>query len=502
MIRGLEMKEYVLSIDRGTTQIKVCLVDNSGQQVAVVSRPSPKMVSSEKEWYEQDMNEIYDETASAIQDMLSYGYSAENIKAVGVTGQGNGIFLIDKAGLPIRPAIMPMDERASAICESMDKKGISSQIKQINFFGVPSCSPLALLNWIKDNEPEKYEKICYVLSCKDWIRFRLTGEVGTDITDTSGAGLVDMQTGTYSNRIFKLADLEGVWKKMPEIHAPFEIAGMISKKAEKETGLKTGTPVVYGAHDIAACALGTGMREKGDLAIAAGTFGICLGVLSEPQLIGKYSTTLKHVLPDKWLSHYSIRAFGNSLDWFIRLLCEEEIREAQKRGLSVYTVLEEKIDVSKTVDILVRPYIYGSMTGEDAGDILRIRPWHTKADIIQSIYQGLAYAFTEAIQWYREALGTEKVYICGGGAKSRVIGQLIADVSGIPVYASTEKEETCKGAALCAWMGLDRSLGSELIRNASKSSNIWKPNVALYEKHQENLEAISKMNQHLWRSRV
>lgn len=255
MIRGLEMKEYVLSIDRGTTQIKVCLVDNSGQQVAVVSRPSPKMVSSEKEWYEQDMNEIYDETASAIQDMLSYGYSAENIKAVGVTGQGNGIFLIDKAGLPIRPAIMPMDERASAICESMDKKGISSQIKQINFFGVPSCSPLALLNWIKDNEPEKYEKICYVLSCKDWIRFRLTGEVGTDITDTSGAGLVDMQTGTYSNRIFKLADLEGVWKKMPEIHAPFEIAGMISKKAEKETGLKTGTPVVYGAHDIEACAL-------------------------------------------------------------------------------------------------------------------------------------------------------------------------------------------------------------------------------------------------------
>ena len=492
------MNKYVVGIDRGTTQIKAALLDETGRIVKVACTSSPPNLACRLGYFEQDMEDIFLETAKAVQSLFDNTYRPEDVVAVGVAGQGNGVFLLDKEKRPLMNAIMPIDERASIQSGTAKKTGVEEAMRKINCFGIPSCSPLALLRWLKENRKEEYDKIGTVFFCKDWIRYRLTGIIGTDRTDPSGAGLFDIAKNSYSKELFRMMDIGEVFEALPEAHESYEIAGYVTKEAAEMTGLNEGTRVVYGAHDIAAGSLGTGGLKEGDVTLVAGTMGVCLGVLDKPMMIGEYGTTLNSIVPGKWITHYSTRSFGPTLKWFIDLLCTKEIAQAEADGRSVFDHIEETINYRQPTDVLVRPYLFGSMVASDTAEIFNLSSGHKREDVLLGVYQGMAYSFVEALEWYIEALNCKHAYLCGGGANSNLFGQLLADASGIPIYASAEKEETCRGAGLCAWIGIDREHGME-IAGSTDTRRVWQPDSKNYDNHQRNIKMIVEINRKAWR---
>ena len=295
-----------------------------------------------------------------------------------------------------------------------------------------------------------------------------------------------------------MLDIPEALAALPPVHASSEVAGYVTKEAAALTGLAAGTPVVYGAHDIAAGSLGTGGLKEGDVTLVAGTMGVCLGVLDKPRMVGAYGTTLNSIVAGKWLTHYSTRSFGPSLQWFIELLCTRELELAKADGRSVFAHIEETIGNRGPTDVLVRPYLFGSMTASDRGEILNLTPSHRREDVLLGVYQGLAYSFAEALQWYIRELNCKQAYLCGGGANSSLLGQILADTAGIPICASAEKEETCRGAGLCAWLGLNRTHGLEIAGQVN-TKQVWQPNPEYYDAHQRNLQQIIAINQRVWR---
>ena len=492
------MAHYVVGIDRGTTQIKAALIDERGCITKVVCLPSPPNIAEKPGYFEQDMDAIFNETAKAVRRLFDDTHRPEEVLAVGIAGQGNGIFLLDRQNRPLMNAIMPIDERAAEIARAAKASGLAAALRESNGFGLPACCPLALLRWLKEQHREIYDNIGTVLFCKDWLRYRLTGCLGTDKTDPSGAGLFDLAKGEYGEELFQQLDIAEMFTALPPAHESSEIAGYVTKEAAALTGLTEGTPVVYGAHDIAAGSLGTGGLQEGDVTLVAGTMGVCLGVLDKPRMVGAYGTTLNGIVAGKWLTHYSTRSFGPTLQWFIELLCTRELELAKTDGRSVFAHIEETIGSRGPTDVLVRPYLFGSMTASDRGEILNLAPDHRREDVLLGVYQGLAYSFAEALQWYVQELSCKRAYLCGGGANSRLFGQLLADASGIPICASAEKEETCRGAGLCAWLGLDREQGLRIAGQVN-TKQVWQPNPEYYDAHQRNMQQIIAINQRVWR---
>lgn len=225
--------------------------------------------------------------------------------------------------------------------------------------------------------------------------------------------------------------------------------------------------------------------------------GVCLGVLNTPRMVGAYATTLNSILPGRWLTHYSTRSFGPTLQWFIDLLCTRELEAAKADGRSVFSHIEETIDNRRFTDVLVRPYLFGSVTADDKGEIRNLSPSHRREDVMLGVYQGLAYSFAEALHWYIRDLKCSKAYLCGGGAGSQLFGQLLADAAGIEISASAEKEETCRGAGICAWIGVNRMHGLRIAESVSEKQ-MWHPNPEYYDMHQENLKQIIAINQKVW----
>jgi L-xylulokinase len=481
--KNLDMKptnsaSYLLGIDNGLTMTKAVVFNVDGVALGVGSvrtvanTPHPR-------WTERDMLDIWGCCVKAIRIALEKAnVDVHKIVAVGVTAHGDGVYMIDHDGEPVRPGILSLDSRAWDTIQMWKDNNVMDTALELTGQYPNQAAPATLLAWVKKFEPENYERIQYFMFCKDWIRFKLTGQVATDPTEAS-TSFTNVMTQQYSPAIFSLFELDELASKAPPILSPLEFAGKITHAAAIETGLLEGTPVGTGLHDVDACALGTGCFHPGQLSAIAGTYSINQVISSMP-VLSKDWACRNFLTPGLWNCMSISPASATNLEWFVRELCPSEIEKAQQMNLSAYAFVNEEIEkvLDEEICVFFLPFIYGSPHGEKANaGFMGIRGWHTRAHLLKAIYEGVVFNHKTHIDFLRAALPVTEVRLAGGGAKSKIWSQMFADALNLRTVVTDAEETGALGTAICAGFaaGLYSSLESA-VANTVRVLQVYEPN--------------------------
>ena len=265
---------YYLGLDNGGTTTKAALYSATGREIGVASVDT-KMYTPKPGYTERDMEEMWDANCQVIRDLLiKTGIDPSEIAGVACCGHGKGLYLWGKNNQPLRPGIISTDNRAWEYPVRWKQDGTHAQVFAKTYQHILACQPVSLLAWLKDNEPQYIDQIQYIFECKDYVRFRLTDEAYAEITDYSGANLVNLQTKDYDRELLGLFGLEELFDALPPLRLSTDICGTISAEAAARTGLKAGTPVAGGMFDIDACAIAVDAATEDRICMIAGTWSI------------------------------------------------------------------------------------------------------------------------------------------------------------------------------------------------------------------------------------
>ena len=450
------MPDYLLGIDNGGTVSKVVLLDLEGREVAAASRKGEALYPRPR-WVERDMHGIWRTTAEAIREVLATsGIRPQDVVAVGGTGHGNGLYAVDHAGNPLRYGILAIDSRAHALTERFAADGTAARSWKHVAQQIWPGLTVVLLRWIKDNEPDVYARLGSALLIKDYVKFRLTGVLASDVTELSGTGLLDLWQRAYSPELLDLFGLADAAPKLPLLHPIDAIIGRVTAEAAAETGLPEGVPVSAGIFDISANALAAGVLEIGQMCISAGTWSINEVVtptpVDNPTL---FQNTL--YLPDRCLLLEGSPTSASNLEWFVSQFYADTKAEADARGESVFELCNAEVAalMPEGTSILFHPFLFGSnlQAGARAG-FYGVAGWHTRAHMLRAVYEGVAYSHLTHVERLRAAglaLGTAR--LTGGGSRSAVWAQMFADVLQLPIEVTRGQEMGARGAALAGGVG-------------------------------------------------
>jgi L-xylulokinase len=451
------MAEYLLGVDNGSTVSKAAIFDLAGREVQVASRTN-ELAYPHPGWTERDMKTLWPYTAAAIREAITRsGIDPKQIIGIGTTGHGNGIYLLDKEGRPLRPGIASMDTRAVDVIADWNGRNLHPQAFAYTLQAFWPGQPNALLAWFKQYEPEVYERIGSVLMIKDYVKFCLTGELTTDYTDFGGTSLMDVRHKSYSKELLELFGIPEVYEALPTPVESFEIAGKVTPEAAKATGLAVGTPVVGGVFDVQASALGSGVFEAGQVCIIAGTWSIneivTTGPLTDPNL---FMTDI-YTVPGLWIGIEASATSATNLEWFVKTFCFEEKMQAQQRAVSVYDVCNEMVASLPPggTDVIFHPFLFGSNVQATArAGFYGVAGWHTKTHLLRALYEGIVYSHLNHIEKLRAAgAKMDVVRLTGGGSRSQVWSQIFADTLQLPMEVAEGTEIGARGAAMSAGIG-------------------------------------------------
>jgi L-xylulokinase len=471
---------YLLGVDSGLTVTKAVVFDLDGNEVgAGEARPAQR--TPYPRWVERDLDEAWDACVAAIRRALTRaGVDGAAIAAVGPTAHGDSLYPIDERGRPVRPAILSLDSRAHGIldrwrAEHRDERAlvVTGQI--------PFASMLApVLTWLRENEPETLAGLRWALGCKDWLRYRLTGEIATDFTEVS-ATFTDVRTQTYSEEAFNLYDLLDLREKLPPVVGCAEIAGYVTSEAAAATGVAAGTPVAGGAHDVDATAVGAGCVHPGQLMMVAGTWSINQVIADLPATDPRW-VCRNFVAPGRWLAAGWSPASATNLEWFVRELCAADVQAAESQGISPYAFVNEEAAAvwDEPSSLVFHPFLYGSPHGDAASAaFLGLRGWHRRGHLLRAILEGVTFNHQTHVDALRSSFPIAEARLSGGGAQSPLWSQLFADALGLPVLTTDAKEAGARGAALLAGVaaGLYPSLGAAVER-ATRVLRTYEPDSA------------------------
>lgn len=475
------MGHYLLGIDNGNTVSKAALFDLHGKEIAVAgckvetAYPHPG-------WTERDMEALWQSTARAICEVLAKSdVSPEEIAGIGNCGHGNGLYLLDKQGKPLRNGIQSMDSRAADVITEWTRRSLAASIFPYTIQSLWPAQPNALLTWIKQHEPENYERIGAVLMCKDYIKYRLTGEVTGDYTDMSATSLLDVRSRRYSRDLMALYDLSEIYEALPPLKHCFEVAGQVTRSAAEETGLAAGTPVVGGMFDVDASAVGCGAVNVGQACIVAGTWSINEVITADPLVDPSLFMTTLFAEPGKFLSIEASATSATNLEWFVAQCCGDERAEAARRGISVYEVCSEEVAslAPDSTNIVFHPFLYGSNVQPTArAGFYGMAGWHTRAHLLRALYEGVVFCHLSHLEKLRAAgAQVSTARITGGGSRSQVWTQMFADTIQVPMEVSDGTEVGARGAALSAGVGTGVYRDyAEAVEQAVKIVRVQEPN--------------------------
>jgi xylulokinase len=448
-----------LGIDVGTTGCKAILIDPDGNLVASATTEYP-MATPRPLWAEQDPADWWRGCIASIRRVLQ-SVDARQVVGVGLTGQMHGLVLLDVRGRVLRPCIMWNDQRTGAQCaEITEKVGAKRLLELVGNPVLPGFTAPKIV-WVRENEPEIYHQIAHVLLPKDYIRYRLTGALATDVADASGTVLLDVQHRRWSVEMLAALDIPRTW--LPEVHESPVVSARISGDAAMETGLGVGTPVVGGAGDQEAQGVGGGIASEGLVSVTLGTSGVVFASSDsyrvEPE--GRLHAFC-HAIPDKWHLMGVMLSAAGSFRWFRDALAQAEVADARARNIDVYDLLTAQAAGAPagSEGLLFLPYLTGERTpypDPDARGVyfgLTLR--HTKAHMIRAVLEGVAYGLRDSLELMR-ALGLkiEQVRASGGGARSALWRQILADVFNSEIALLNIAEGAAYGAALLAGVGAE-----------------------------------------------
>lgn len=441
----------ILGIDNGLTVTKAVIFDFQGRQLAVARRNVPQ-IKPRAHFVERDMDVLWTQTAAAIHEALALSHlNTADIASVSVTAHGDGLYLLDAQKRPLGKGVLSLDSRAQSVVSAWDRSGMSLRIAEMSGQNPHASAPAAILAWIKDHQPERFEKIAHIISSKDWLRFCLTGEIATDRTEAS-TSFTDVTTQKYSRDIAVLFGLSDLFATLPEMRHSAEISGSVTAKAAELTGLKKGTPVATGLHDVTASALGIGAHSKGILGVVAGTYSINEVVSSAPKR-SPYWFCRNAIEPGQWNNMAISPSSTANYEWFLETFCDVELQHASTQNTSIHDQIGAEIDAgfARNSSVLFHPYLFGSPFGADASaSLMGLRGWHNRSDIIAAILEGIAFNHRHHVQDLQRGFTFEMAHLTGGTSRNPRIAQVFADVLGLPVKVARIDEAAAWGAAMCA----------------------------------------------------
>lgn len=473
---------YYLGIDCGGTFIKSAIFDVSGNMIAC-SRENVPVISEKSGYAERDMNDLWAICATVIRKTIEKSkLSSEQIKAIGISAQGKGLFLLDQDNNPLGKAILSSDQRALEIVKGWQKEEIPEKLYPITRQTLWTGHPVSILRWIKEFEPERYQKIGSILMSHDYLRFCLTGELSCEETNISESNLYNMNTGKYDPYLAELFGLEGVISKLPKIISANEVAGYVTKEAAELTGLAMGTVVVGGLFDVVSTALCADLDDETKLNAVLGTWSVVSGITAEidphqelPFVYGR------HAESGKFIVHEASPTSAGNLEWFVK----QWNLDYQEINNSISTL------EPATSSVLFVPFLYGSNAGLGMqGGFYGIQSHHTQAHLLQAIYEGVLFSLMHHLDRMLQRFPQAKILrVTGGPAKSNIWLQMLADFTGMRLEIPQVEETGCFGAALMAMQGIEEKNHSF----KAKPMKVVEPNPPYFAAYQAKYQRYKQL---------
>lgn len=473
---------YYLSIDAGTSIIKTVLF-NKQFELVCISSVKNKVITDENGKSEIDMNKFWSLTSKCIKScILKSKVNPLKIEAIGITGNMVGAWPIDILNKPLRNAILWNDTRSEKIFNLLKKKNkkIFENIFNISGSVVQYGCTLPIIKWLEINENKTLNKIKYFLTCKDWIRFKLTNNINNDLTERS-VSPGDIKKKSFSLKIFDLLKLNyKLIDKFPLAKHSYEIGGYITKKASYQTGLKIGTPVAIGAGDVPSTAIGLGAIKNGMCASIVGTTCHNFYVSDKPFFKPKNSGLLFYSPNNQWLRTMINVAGTTNFDWVIKNFFHDK----PPRNSNLLSIIERRFknyNIHKN-NIIFLPYFnYGGTISpffnlKTKAEIFGLLPHHNRHDILLASYQGLCLSIRDCYDALN--IKIKSLSLSGGASKSKIFPQILSDVLGIKIIIPSGEEFGARGAAYLASVATNKySSLNKVINKNKKIKKIFYPNL-------------------------
>ncbi len=450
---------YLLGIDVGTSGAKTLLIDADGNVIASATEEYP-LYTPRPLWAEQDPADWWRGTVGSIKAVLARSdVSPADIAGLGLTGQMHGMVALDGKGQVLRPCIMWNDQRTAAQCaQIMATVGPDRFLALTGNVALPGFTAPKIL-WVRENEPEVYRQIAQVLLPKDYIRYRLTGDYATEVSDASGTVLFDVQHRRFSAEVLQALDIPQQW--MPRAYESPAVTGTLSQAAARETGLRAGLPVVGGGGDQAAQAVGSGIVQSGIVSVTVGTSGVVFASTDEMKLDPQARLhSFCHAVPGKWHVMGVMLSAGGSLRWLRDTIAGPEREIGSLTGVDPYEVMiAEAARVAPGCEgLLFLPYLTGERTPHPdpnaRGAFVGLTLRHGKGALVRAVLEGVAYGLRDSLELLRALqIPIHQVRASGGGARSSLWRQIMADIFGVELVTINITEGAAYGAALLAGVG-------------------------------------------------
>ena len=451
---------FFLGIDVSTTATKALLIDGEGRPAGTASS-AYDLSTPRPLWAEQDPESWWRAARNSIRQVLAEtGVDPAAVAAVGLTGQMHGLVLLDADHRVLRPAILWNDQRSAAECDLMrERLGLQELVRLTGNDAFPGFTAPKLL-WVRRHEPEIYARVRHVLLPKDYLRLRLTGACASDLAGAGGTLLLDLAARRWSREVLAAFDIPAGW--LPPTHEGTEITGRVSADAAELTGLAAGTPVVGGGGDQAAQAVGVGAVRPGVVALTLGTSGVVFASSDRPLVDPEGRLhAFPHAVPGLWHVMGVMLSAAGSLRWY---------RDVAAPGIGFSELVEEAADVPPGCEGLTfLPYLSGERTPhadpEARGAFLGLTLAHGRGHLTRAVLEGVAFGLRDNLALMeRVGLGeVGELRLSGGGARSALWRQILADVLGLELVTVRASEGAAFGAALLAgvaggaWSSVDEA---------------------------------------------
>ena len=497
------MEPLLLGIDVGTSVAKAVVFDRKGNVVSAAHR-IPRLIHPEVGWSEADMEALWQDVLAVVAEALAKpGVTPSAVRGLGVSGTCCSSWLLDEEGRPVRNAILWNDGRAAGIVREWHESGLMDELFAVSGNVVFPGYTVAVLRWLKENEPQTLERARHSVFCKDWIRYRLTGEIAAEHTDASAVPY-DIREGRFSEEVFTACGVPEALSLLSPPRDPGDVAGHLLPEVARTVGLPSGLPVIAGMMDVAATTLGTGAIRAGQACSIVGTSFLNCFLLDrpgfEPPGVGVQMRTAGNV----WLRAMVNTAGTINLDWFLDRLCPAERANPELAGAGIYRWAEaQAASVPVGADGLIyHPYLSNAGVVSPffhpaaRAQFFGLSVDHTRAHMLRAVYEGVALSMRDCVTAIPDAV--DEWFMAGGGSRSDFWCQMFADCTGKTILVPEGEEFGARGVAMLA--GIATGVYGNVADAAAKVSRVrrrFEPDSRLTERYARLHEVYKGVHRHL-----
>jgi L-xylulokinase len=484
---------YYIGIDSGGTFMKAALFDAQGNQHGL-AKQSASVINEKQGWVERDLNALWNDAVVTIKELLNVtAVNPIDIKGLGISAQGKGVYLLDKKGHGLGRGITSSDSRSLSIVKAWMNDGLPNIVHQKTLQTLWTGHPVSIVRWLKDNEPNTYANIGSIMMAHDYLRYRFTDVITAEITNMSESNFFNAHTGTYDLELLRLFGVEEVWNALPKIINPDDISGYITEDVARETGLAVGTPVFGGLFDVVSTALCSGISsDETSLNYVMGTWAVTSGITKSITQEKHNFVYGHHAITDEYIVHEASPTSAGNYEWFSSYLGENGCFNHKDNE-----ALVSSLEVASSSVFFV-PFLYGSNQGLGLkSGFYGLQAHHTKGHLIQAIWEGILFSHNFHLERMRIRFPNAKVLrVTGGPVSCHTWMQMLADLTGMMTEVLNVNETGALGAAIIAMVGShEYDTISSCIQNIQSHSVQYKPNPDNFIKFQNKYMKYQKLVQ-------